>query len=105
MPKFGNSSEPLGSPPAVLLLSAYSDSKHTGNIFKIPVVISNFSFTFPSDPDYMPSAELSGLSHISAGTPFPTLTNVDLQLNEVHAPTEYARFSLEDFKIGKLTNF
>ena len=108
MPKFGATTVPtLGAPPAILLFSAYADAQHTANIWRVPTMIVNFSFSYPSEPDYMPTEKINDphLQHIVAGTPFPAVTNVDLQLTESHSPTEYARFKLEDFKLGKLDFF
>ena len=109
MPKFGASGQTLGAPPAVLLFSAYADSTHKQNIYQVPVIIQNFSFSYPSEPDYMPSANAAmmgeHLKHIATGTPFPTVTTVDLQLNETHSPREYSRFSLEQYKLGDLSYF
>lgn len=110
MPRFGASSSQfgvLGAPPAVLLFTAYSDAQHVQNIYRIPTIITNFSFSYPSEPDYMPTEKLtdSHLKHLEAGTPFPAVTNMDLQLTETHSPGEYARFKLEDYKLGNLTFF
>ena len=109
MPRFGSSENvngQFGAPPAVLLFSAYSDNRHPRNIYRIPVLIQNLSISYPSEPDYMPSAISANmgphLRDIEEGTPFPTVTNVDMQLLETHSPNEYTRFSLEDFKTGNL---
>lgn len=88
--------EIIGTPPAVLLFSAYSNQKNKGNIYKIPCVITNLGITYPSDVDYIPTEE---------GVPFPIITTVSISLTETHSPGEYERFSLDDFRQGNLTGF
>lgn len=94
--------EMLGAPPEVLYLYGYSssanDNRKTGfvNINRIPVVITNLSISYPEDVDYLPS---------SFGDPFPIRMDVTIELAETHSPTEYARFSLTEFKLGQLKNF
>lgn len=91
----------LGTPPAVLLLSAYSPDKKVRNskahIHRVPVVIQNISIPYPSDTDYFPTAE----SYI----PMPTLMTLDMTLAETHSPREYSNFSLKAFKDGMLGGF
>lgn len=111
MPRFGASQDTVraarGAPPAVLHFSAYADVQHTQNIYRVPVIIQSLSVSYPSEPDYMPSERLPDehLRHIPAGTPFPAVTTLDLQLMETHSPREYAKFKLEDFKKGNLSFF
>ena len=86
----------IGLPPAVLELSAYSNNQHRGNIYKIPVVITNLTIPYPTDVDYIPTTQ---------GTPFPVLMNIGIDLVEVHSPSEYERFSIVDYRRGELLSF
>lgn len=90
----------LGSPPEVLLLSAYAN-KNTGrttptNISRVPVIMSQLSIPYPSDVDYIPTAD---------GTPFPTVMSIDMQLSEAHSPREFRKFDLHKYRRGILTDF
>ena len=86
----------MGAPPAVLFLTAYASSTLRGNIYKIPTVITNLTIPYPSEVDYIQTL---------GGQPFPTIMTIDIQLTEVHAPSEYEAFSLEHFRNGDLTGF
>ena len=96
----------LGSPPDVLHLTAYADGttlnsttdqpNRVGNLYKIPIVITQLTNTYPSDLTYIP---------LSTGEPFPVIMNMDVQLTEAHSPQEYNKFSLQDFKNGNLAHF
>lgn len=93
----GFGAELLGSPPAVLELSAYADSSRRGNVYKVPTVITNLSIPYPSDVDYIPTTR---------GTPFPVIMTIDIQLVEVHSPRDYSdRYNLEAFRRGELLGF
>lgn len=115
----------LGAPPDVLYLYAYSgvipentstgpsgfaanrsSREHLGNIFKVPVVIKNFSHVYPADVDYIPTAGGGtdfGTNDQRTGVPFPTIMNITLALIEVHAPTAFAQsFDLYSYKLGIL---
>lgn len=89
-----------GAPPHVLLLSAYSRASSVGNtpehINRVPVVIEQLSFPYPSDTDYI---------NTSTGVPMPTLMSLDMTMKETHSPGEYERFNLFDFRRGTLRNF
>jgi hypothetical protein len=91
----------LGTPPAVLMLSAYSpntqDRNKRAHIHRVPVVIQNISIPYPADTDYIPT----GANKI----PMPTIMTIDMTLAETHSPAEYSRFSLSQFKNGTLRNF
>lgn len=93
--------ERRGEPPAILLLSAYSNNsfhgEHIGNINRVPVVLQNLSIPYPSDIDYIPAADVN--------IPVPTIITIDMQLLETHSPREYERFSLGSFKTGTLGGF
>lgn len=136
MPYFGrNNTKLVGAPPDVLALSAYAkgmtDSSRlplsqqnndqfgfnqstdqtnartrATNLQNIPVVLTQISNSYPSDIDYIPTANATFNSvEITAGVPFPTIMMVDLQLLETHSPREYERFSIDDFRRGRLDNF
>ena len=76
------------------------------NIQNVPCVLQQISIPYPSDTDYIPTAEdtIQGVK-IDAGVPFPTIMTVDLVLMETHSPNEYAKFDLKKFRAGKLDNF
>ena len=94
----------LGAPPKVLLLSAYSrvgatmGTRGIGHIRRVPVVIQQLSIPYPSDTDYIPTAD-------DNPTPMPTIMTLDMTLVETHSPAEYQRFNLTDFREGNLTGF
>lgn len=97
---------PLGAPPEVLYLSAYSKEKAQQNIYKVPTVITSMNHSYPSDVDYIEAGDMDENGTISKnGTPFPTLMNIELSLLEVHSPKDFSNFSLSKYKQGKLTNF
>ncbi len=95
--------EMLGAPPEVLYLYGYSSTGQDGrtsgipNLNRIPVVMTNLSIDYPEDVDYIPCSDGSG--------PFPVAMDVTIALVETHSPAEFARFSLNDYKNGKLPNF
>lgn len=136
MPYFGrNNTKLVGAPPDVLAFTAYAkgmtDSSRlplsqqnndqfgfnqstdetnarirATNLQNIPVVLTQISNSYPSDIDYIPTANATFNSvEIIAGVPFPTIMMVDMQLLETHSPREYERFSIDDFRRGKLDNF
>lgn len=93
----------LGAPPDVLYLTAYSDSRDTGgtldkvtNIFRIPVVITALSITFPNDVDYIPTVD---------GQPFPIIMSISLSLVETHSPREFEKFDIFKYRDGLLPGF
>lgn len=104
--------ELLGAPPDVLYLYAYASnvqrvdntqgqtlSGQAGiNIHKVPVVITSLEITYPDDVDYIPTNDV-------VPSPFPTRLEVSISLVETHSPAEFERFSLSDFKRGRLVNF
>jgi len=101
--------ELIGAPPDVLFLSAYSENSARGNIYKIPVVITNLSIPYPSDTDYIPTQLGSEVGHkyrfIDAGVPFPTVMTIDINCIETHSPKEYSKFNIFAYRNGKLDNF
>lgn len=96
----------LGSPPEVILLSAYakttgdrtssSGDRTTSNISRVPVIMTQLSLPYPSDVDYIPTED---------GTPFPAIMSIDMQLSEAHSPRELRQFDLHRYRRGILTDF
>jgi hypothetical protein len=93
----GNTLPFLGAPPPILRLTAYTGGG-IGHIRNVPVLITQMSIPYPSDTDYIPTAEANP-------TPMPTIMTIDIQLTEAHSPNEFERFDLQDFKTGKLSGF
>lgn len=95
--------EMRGAPPAVLLLSAYSDDTKadTGDYLKhisrVPCVLQSLSIPYPSDCDYIPAA--------GSGVPMPTIMMIDMTLTETQSPASYTNFNLASYKLGKLGGF
>jgi hypothetical protein len=110
--------ELLGAPPEVLYLYAYSasandsrqDVQYGVNINRVPVVITSLDIAYPDDVDYLPTYSNrsttvgSGLFD-NTSEPFPIKMDINISLLEAHSPNEYERFSLSDYRQGKLTNF
>jgi hypothetical protein len=86
---------PLGTPPDLLHLTAYSNRQQQ-HLYKIPVVMQQLSIPYPSDVDYITTKE---------GTPMPTIMTLDMTLVETHAPNEYETFNLSKYKQGVLESF
>lgn len=104
----------LGAPPAVLELSAYARPNAktdglsaNGLLYKIPVVIAQLGIDYPSDVDYIPTAQMDDLelAHIPAGIPMPTILPISIQLMEAQSPSQYSKFSLNDYRYGRLEGF
>lgn len=102
--KYGQ--ELLGLPPAVLYLNAYTSlgnlsentriRPYTTNIHKVPVVITSLTIPYPSDVDYIPTED---------GEPIPRVIVLSIQLNETQAPRDMERFSLHQYRTGRLIGF
>jgi hypothetical protein len=82
------------------------------NLHNIPTVINNLQITYPSDIDYIPTAadefpigDSGDSIVVNAGEPFPTVMTVDIQLFETQSPADFNRFSLADYRSGKLGGF
>lgn len=96
MPYFGKGTgktDPrrLGAPPDVLKLEAYG----TGNIKEVPVVLTSYDTRYDNQVDYIPTAD---------GTPFPVIIDISMKLVESYSPAELSKFSLRDYRQGKLPN-
>lgn len=105
--------EMLGSPPPVLLFSAYSDGKlqskqqsngsvggemgAMGIIRNIPVVIQSLNIPFTNDTDYIQTQ--------TSNQPFPAVLPIDIALIETHAPSDFSRFDIIKYKNGILDGF
>ena len=98
---------PLGAPPEVLYLTAYSKADAQQNIYRIPTVLTNISYSYPNDVDYIEAGDLEEITgNIDVnGTPWPIIMSIELNLLEVHSPKDFSKFSLSKYKQGKLTNF
>lgn len=91
--------ELLGAPPEVLYFYAYSSSERPDvvtNINKVPVVLSNLEVTYYDNIDYLP---------VEGSEPFPVKLGISISLQETHSPKEFERFSLADYREGRLVNF
>lgn len=98
----------LGAPPEILYFYAYADASNPSednrqfagsgvNIQRVPVVLTDMSFSLPVDVDYIPT--------IRDKIPFPIVYTASLTLMETHSPREFERFSLDDYRRGRLTGF
>lgn len=100
----------LGAPPDVLYLSAYAGSDaggiFEGNINSVPVVMTNFEFSYPNDVDYIPVGGVGGETEDNfVGSPFPTIMSLSIQLQEIHSPREFSNFNIDDYRNGNLPRF
>jgi len=98
----------LGAPPEVLYLYGYSSQQNDDrtsapgvNINRIPVVMTNLSFSYPEEVDYIPVQ----ISPSVNTEPFPVKMDVNITVMETHSPVEYEQFDLLAFKTGSLKNF
>lgn len=84
-----------GTPPPVLLFEYLG---HHG-FNKVPVVVTSYSLSYPSDVDYVPVAtDILG----SEVTYVPTLVNLQLNLQPSYTPHKLRkRFDLQNFATGK----
>lgn len=96
MPFYGNgtadslvTSRYLGAPPQVLILSGYG-AKMIG---PVTCVMSNFSWTFENDMDYIRTSD---------GTPFPVLMKITINLKETWTPSQFTSFNLMEYRAGNL---
>lgn len=107
--------EMLGAPPPVLLFSAYSDGKFKsaqqgsnkygsakvdgamGILRSVPVVIQSLNVPFNNDVDFIQTSV--------SQQPFPAVLPLDFQLVETHAPADFSRFNIIDYKKGILEGF
>lgn len=86
---FGRSKNP-GTPPPVLLFSAYGEYMFND----LPVILQGFTVDFGNQVDYVQVP--------NSNTYIPTMFNISLQLIVQHTPNEVTNFNLEEFRSGKL---
>lgn len=107
MPFYGYGTEKklknmLGAPPVILQLSAYGSP----NIGPVTVVLIDYNFSYPNDVDMIPcSGHYVGDDMdtiIDAGTPFPILSSISLNLKEIFSPREFSSFDIIAYKNGNL---
>lgn len=82
----------LGAPPPVLQLSAYGSR----NVPTTPVVLSSFSFSYPSEVAYISTA----LNAADSDDPFPVIVDVSITLLETYSPAQFSAFSYGDYLNG-----
>ena len=81
---FGEDSAPTaGTPPPILFLSAYGQSLFN----RVPVVVTSFTSTFPSDADYFSVN----------GNRVPTAMNMQIAVQPVYNRRQSLNFSLNGF--------
>jgi hypothetical protein len=92
----------LGSPPDVLYFTAYASEDvyaaldFSGNIRRVPVVLTQVSDSYGDEMDYIST---------TYGEPFPVIMPLDFILSESHSPDELNRFELNDYRNGNLQFF
>jgi hypothetical protein len=87
-----DSSAPAGTPPPILFLSA-----HGPQLFnRVPVVVTSFVSTFPSDVDYVYINGEGGQTRV------PTFMNLAVSVQPVFNRRQSKSFSLDRFAKGEL---
>ena len=86
---FGESQNP-GTPPPVLLFSAYGDYMYND----LPVIMTNFSVSWPDDVDYV--------QVVNTNTYVPAIFTISLSLIVQNTPATLRTFNLEQFRSGQL---
>jgi len=82
-----------GTPPPILFLSAH------GALFKkVPVVLTNFTSTFPSDVNYLPVTLVKGSTPVQV----PTMMTLSVTLQPVFNRKQAQTFDLSKFATGNL---
>ncbi len=102
-PYFGKSRPVVGAPPDILYFYAYSgeSGRNSGvmespNFYRFPTVLTNLSYTYPNDVDYIPTLD---------GVPFPIVMTITIQLLETRSPNEVEEFNLQDYKMGNMISW
>jgi hypothetical protein len=100
----GDKNPPAGTPPPILFLTAYG----TALFNRVPVVVTSFTSTFPSDVNYLYIEQKlvnpdSGQT-INTGqqTRVPTMMNLSVTVQPVFNRQQSKNFSLDGFVNGKL---
>lgn len=83
----------IGLPPEILRFNAYGDK----NLKDIPVVLTNYSWTYPEDVDYVQAIDADNKSY-----PVPRVIEISLSIMESYAPNELSKFDLLAYKNGDL---
>lgn len=83
----------IGLPPEILRFNAYGDK----NLKDIPVVLTNYSWTYPEDVDYVQAVDSDNKSY-----PVPRIIEISLSIMECYAPNESSKFDLLAYKNGDL---
>ena len=83
----------IGLPPEILRFNAYGDK----NLKDIPVVLTNYSWTYPEDVDYVQAIDSDNKSY-----PVPRIIEISLSIMECYAPNELSKFDLMAYKNGDL---
>ena len=86
----------LGAPPPIITLTAYGERM----IGPIKCVVTNYSWDFPNDVDYI-QADSYG-ENGATKVPFPVILSVTIALKESWSPAEYSGFNLRAFKEGNM---
>ena len=82
-----------GTPPPVLLFSAYGNM----NFNRVPVLVTNYVFTYPDDQDYI-EFEVDG----AGTTQLPVQMTVAIDLLPQYSPAKQRQFSVGAFSNGSL---
>ncbi len=83
----------IGLPPEILKFNAYGNK----NLQDIPVVLTNYSWTYPEDVDYVQAIDTDGKTY-----PVPRIIEISLSIMECYAPNEISKFDLLAYKNGDL---
>jgi hypothetical protein len=98
MPFFGDKQKSqfqgkLGAPPPVLTFSGWR-----GLVGEVPVILSQLSWSWPKDCDWIPT----GIMHNGEEVPFPTVMIVSVNLIESFSPEQMNAFDLVSFRNGNM---
>lgn len=85
----------LGAPPPVLLFSGWR-----GLVGQVPTVITNLSWSWPRDVDWLPTGILDEINQQEV--PFPSVMNVTINLVESYSAEAFNNFDLIEFKSGRM---
>lgn len=87
---FGQDSQNPGTPPPILIFSAYG----TYMFPEVPVIVQAYSVDFPSDVDYIQVPNTDTL--------VPAMFTITLNLLVQQTPTTLRKFNLQSFRNGSL---
>lgn len=82
-----------GTPPPVLQFSAYGNM----NFNRVPVLLTNFTFTYPDDQDYV-EVEVEGAGTVQ----LPVFMVIAIDLLPQYSPQKQRNFSVGAFASGNL---